>query len=267
MIMKSRVGLVVAGVIAAALPGVSWAAVSVSVGNATVQAGGTTSVDVTVNIDGGDVVGSLDITTAWSDTKVRIPAKANPANADCTANADLEATLAQFKFVPNMCATADCTGVRTAFLGRDGGYNTTAVFYTCKVSAAGDAAAGDYQLTVPDAKYSTPGGVEIVITGTPGTITVQGAPTEPPTATATPVPPTATNTPVPPTRTNTPVAPTATNTLPAPTRTNTALPTHTAPPSTGANDGCQMGSQSNSSGLVLLLLPVAFAAVIRRRAR
>lgn len=258
MIMKSRVGLLVAGVLAAALPSIAFGAVSVSVGSASGKPGDVVTVGVTVNIDGGDVVGSLDITTAWQDQKVSIPAKgSSTTNADCTEVA--EATLAQFKFVPTGCTVGtDCTGVRAAILGVEGGYNTTTLFYNCNVKIDATAAAGEYQITVPAAKYAKLDGTEIAITGTPGTVTV-AVDTPVPTATETPVPPTATHTLPPPTVTQTP-QPTLTRTFTTiPTRTPTSLPA-------SGDDGCQMGP-NNSSSLLFLLLPVAFAAVLRRRNR
>lgn len=261
MIMKSRVGVMVAGVLAAAFPSIAFAAVSVSVGSASGAPGGSVTIPVTVNIDGGDVVGSLDVTLAWQDNKVSVPAKgASTTNADCTAA--VEVTLGQFKFVPTNCTVGtDCTGVRAAILGIEGGYNATQVFYNCNVNIAGDTAPGDYQLTVPAANYAQLDGTQIAITGTPGTVSVAGEPTNT-------VAPTATSTPPP---TNTVPVPTATNTVPAATSTATSPPTatRTKTPIAAAlaDDGCQMGSQSSSNSLLILLLPVAFVAALRRRNR
>lgn len=231
-------------VAACMLPSIAAATVSLSVGSASGRAGETVKVRVSLVITAGESVGSFSNQVNYQpSTPIAVGTGSNPA-----CNNLVEVTLDSYRFRPQGCSGATCTGALAAILGPETGLAQGEI-YECDIAIAGDAAAGDYELTVSDAAYSDPLGMEFDITGTPGTISVVVDPTATATHTHTPTQAvTAT-----PTRTNTPV----------PTNTRTVTPTF--PPS-GVDDGCQMGSGDSSNSLLLLLLPVAAMMVFRRRA-
>jgi hypothetical protein len=131
---------------------------------------------------------------------------------------------------------------------------------TCQFQIASDAPVGTIPLECIGAASSTdPNLNDIETTCVAGTLEILPAPpTDTPQPTFTSTPP-ATNTPpvtATGTRTNTPVPPTVTQTRVATATANTV----------GLDDGCNVGSGSNNSW-VMMLLPIAALAVVRRRNR
>jgi hypothetical protein len=226
------------------MPSMATAVVSLSVSDATGQAGDTVQVTVTIAASEGEALGSFENQLVF-EPQARITTTAvNPA-----CRALIPVTLAQFRFLPTACTGNDCTGARAAILGEETGVPPGEV-YECDVAIAADAEPGEYEIAVGTAAYATPAGMTIQITETTaGVISVVVDPTATPSHTHTPIPP-ATNTPV------------ATNTAP-PTNTRTVTPTF--PP--GSDDGCQMGSGDSSNALLALLLPIAGVLVLRRRSQ
>ena len=233
----------VAAVAAWSMPSAATAVVSLSVSDASGQAGATVKITVSINASEGEAIGSFSNQLNFP-TETRITTTA--INPSCRAL--IGVTLAQFRYRPQACSGLECTGVLAAILGEETGVPPGDV-YECDVAIAADAEAGDYEITVSDAAYANPAGMEFPITGAAGVVSVVTEPTATPTHTHTPIPP-ATNTPVP------------TNTL-APTSTRTVTPTF-AP---GGDDGCQMGSGDSSNALLALLLPIAGVLVLRRRSQ
>jgi len=156
-------------------------AVVIGIGNATIAAGSTGGVDVSVMPEGTQVVAGTqnDITF---EAMARVAAKAN-GKPDCAVNPAINKGGTSFAFQPPGCTGDACTGVRALVLALDNvcpicGTSTTdcpglpacpAVMYTCQVAVA-NGATGDFPLTNSNEGASDPAGGALPTTGTNGTV-------------------------------------------------------------------------------------------------
>jgi len=186
----------VAVLAAAALAARAQAATSITVGDATGDAGSNVSVDVTLTTD-AQIAGTQNDTTPAAG--VAIVAKAGKCSTtkttacflnadcpegetckgvapDCTVNPDIDKTGTSFAFQPPNCQGTACTGIRALVLSLSNtdAIPTGSVLYTCNVSIGADTVAGDYALTNSNAGASDPDGVAVPATAVNGKVTVNG---------------------------------------------------------------------------------------------
>jgi len=168
-------------------------AVQITIGDASGDP--DTIVDLTVSMNtlvaGTECAGTQnDITFSGGvGAVVRVAAKAN-GKPDCAVNPDIDKTGTSFAFQPSGCTGDACTGLRALVLALDNvcpicGTATTecpavapcpADLYTCKVSIAATAAAGDYDMTISNVGASDPAGNALATAGVSGKVTVTGTP-------------------------------------------------------------------------------------------
>ena len=170
-----RIAVVGAWLTAGALCCASAAqAQTITIGNATGNAGDTVSVSATLTVGTTPVAGTQnDITFA---APLAVAAKSN-GKPNCAVNADIDKGATSFAFRPNGCTGAACTSIRALVLSTDNvdPIPTGSVLYTCQVTIATDAAAGDYPLSIIGVILSDPAGNQVAgATGVSGTVTVGG---------------------------------------------------------------------------------------------
>lgn len=210
-VLRPLLVLIVASLGAAATPAQAWATRTVSgpglvVGNASGDPGDTVSVNVTLQAPGatpGVAAAQNDLT--YDSSRIAV--------VECTVNPLILKETTSFGFLPGGCTGAACTGLRIlvlSLLDPNGLIPDGAVLYSCQVSIAADAPAGDYPLTVSNLLLNypdPPGGAVCGVPGLPceavsGVVTVSGNTPRTPTPTSPP-----TNTPVvTPTQIQTPTA-------------------------------------------------------------
>ena len=148
------------------------AAVTITLSNASGNAGDTLPIDATLSTGTDMVAGTQNDITIPDGLSIGVDSEGSP---NCAVNPDIHKTATSFAYLPAGCtAGTDCTGVRAIVLSLT---STAAIpdgsrLYTCQVTIAADAADGEYTLDNTNANSSTPDGMMLPTTGVAGVITV-----------------------------------------------------------------------------------------------
>lgn len=148
--------------------------VTITLANASGSPGDTLPITATLASGTDMVAGTQNDITIPDGLSIGVDQDGNP---NCTVNSAIHKSGTAFAYLPAGCTVGtDCTGVRAIVLSLT---NVTvipdgSVLYTCQVTVAESATAGEYTLNNSNASASTPTGGQLPATGVAGVVTVGG---------------------------------------------------------------------------------------------
>ncbi len=150
--------------------GVGDGAAAIVIADTRVRAGGAAALTAKLRTGGHRVAGAQNDIRFVDGVRV----SARGGRPDCEVNPSINKTASAFAFLPSGCSGASCSGVRAIILSLtdlraipDG-----AELYTCTLSAAESAVAGEHLLAISGVALSSPSGDDIDAGSTGGRVQV-----------------------------------------------------------------------------------------------